>query len=123
MNDLVLIIDSHTVTLNPPIYGQYLMKVESVLYKSKSDYNKGDKVVHLCVDNSPRLTICNNITQSAIYTLIKGHQVWESSTSVEHFVDIKEPMSLYFTDKNGGRIESNTPIIKMSLKLIKKTFN
>lgn len=120
MANLTIIIDKSSGVINPPVYGQYSVTVESVTFKSKSLYANSPSITHICLEGLDELTFCNYITQPVLYSIIKGHQIWENNTPVQHYVHIKQPTLLYFSDTNGDLITSNTPIVKLSLQLDQK---
>ena len=117
---MIVIINEASTIINPPLYGEYLVEVLNVKYKTKAEYTRSDQTIHICIDALDRITRCAGINQPAIYSIIKGHTVWESIHTMKNHIRIKQPISIYFTNSNGELITHNTPIITFSFTLIEK---
>ena len=117
---MIIIVKGASTIINPPSYGQYLIEILNIKYKSKANYNKSEDVIHICFDGLERFTRCDGIVQPAIYTMLKGHTVWESVSGIMVRTHIKQPMTIYFTNSGGQLINDNTPIITFSFKLLEK---
>ena len=117
---MVIILDDGSSIINPPSYGEYLIEILKISYRTESDYNSSKPTIHVCLDSLDKLTRCNGINQPALFTILKGYTVWESVHSFKNYVHIRQPTTIYFTDNTGKLISKNTPIITFSMKLLKK---
>ena len=120
MSEMIIIIEGESTIINPPSYGQYSIEILNIGYRTKSDYNASSKTIHICLDSLDKLTRCNGINQPALFTILKGYTVWESVRSFKNYVNIKQPTKIYFTDANGKLITNKTPVITLSINLLKK---
>ena len=59
---MIIIVEGNSTIINPPLYGEYLIEVLNVKYRSKAEYNKSDETVHICIDGLERLRAVMELT-------------------------------------------------------------